>query len=106
MVEAMENSLPERKQVKINNLWGQIAQQTRKEITQGFSYDPELVAAIIRADIDNIKKIEHGHHNHENELSFRQYDFLIRKYGLKVLENPVLFAALLAEEELQHDDIN
>ena len=89
------------KAIKINNLWGQLAQQNRKEVTQGFSYDPELVAAIIRSDIDNIKQIEAGYHNQDNELSFRQYDFLIRKYGLKVLENPVLFAALLAEEELQ-----
>ena len=89
------------KAIRINNLWGQLAQQTRKEVTQGFSYDPELVAAIIRSDIENIKKIESGYHNQDNELSFRQYDFLIRKYGLKVLENPVLFAALLAEEELQ-----
>lgn len=101
MVEALKKTLPELNQIKINNLWGQIAHQTRKEVTNGFNYDPELIAAIIRSDIDNIKKIEQGYHNHDNELSFRQYDFLVRKYGLKVLENPVLFAALLAEEELQ-----
>lgn len=101
MFEALKSLPPERNPIKINNLWGQIAQQSRKEVTQGFSYDPELIAAIIRSDIDNIKKIEQGYHNHDNELSFRQYDFLVRKYGLKILENPVLFAALLAEEELQ-----
>lgn len=81
------------------NLWGQIAQQSRKEVTQGFSYDPELVAAIIRSDINNIKQIEAGIHDATNELSFQQYDMLIHKYGLKVLKNPVLFAAILANEE-------
>jgi hypothetical protein len=83
------------------NLWGQIAQQSRKEVTQGFSYDPELVAAIIRSDLNNIDQIESGIHDQNNELSFQQYDFLIRKYGLKVLKNPILFAAILAEEDLK-----
>lgn len=106
MVEAIKHTAPDQKSITINNLWGQIALQTRKEVTRGFSYDPELVAAIIRSDIENIKKIDSGYHHHDNELSFRQYDFLIRKYGLKVLENPVLFAALLTEEELQNDRNN
>lgn len=86
---------------KITNLWGQVAQQSRKDVTQGFSYDPELVAAIIRSDIDNLKQIENGIHNPDNELSFKQYDFLVRKYGLNTLKNPVLFAALLAEEAIK-----
>ncbi len=82
------------------NLWGQIAQQSRKDVTQSFSYDPELIAAIIRCDLDNLKQIEAGIHDQSNELSFQQYDFLVRKYGLNILKNPVLFAALLANEGL------
>lgn len=87
---------------KITNLWGQVAQQSRKDVTQGFSYDPELVAAIIRSDISNLKEIEKGVHNPDNELSFKQYDFLVRKFGLNVLKNPVLFAALLAQEAIDN----
>ncbi|PHQ78392.1 MAG: hypothetical protein COB66_09000 [Coxiella sp. (in: Bacteria)] len=102
MAEAIKNPESRQSLPKITNLWGQVAQQSRKEVTQGFSYDPELVAAIIRSDIDNINQIQEGTHNHDNELSFKQYDFLIRKFGLKVLQNPVLFAALLAEEELNN----
>lgn len=83
---------------QLSNLWGQMAQQNRKDVTQNFSYDPELVAAIIKADIDNIKQIEHGVYDQRNELSFKQYDHLVRTYGLNALKNPILFAALLAEE--------
>ena len=101
MAEAIKNPKQSGQPLpKIANLWGQVAQQSRKDVTQGFSYDPELVAAIIRSDIDNIKQIKGGKHNHDNELSFKQYDLLVHKFGLNTLKNPVLFAALLAQEEL------
>jgi hypothetical protein len=93
MAEAIKNP-------QLNNLWGQIAQQSRKDVTQNFSYDPELVAAIIKSDISNLKQIASGTYDQSNELSFKQYDHLVRTYGLNVLKNPVLFAALLAEETL------
>ncbi len=98
MAEAIKNPQSE-DSVRRLNLWGQIAQQSRKDVTQGFSYDPELVAAILRSDMNNVKQIEAGIHDQRNELSFQQYDFLIHKYGLNVLKNPVLLAALLANEE-------
>lgn len=101
MAEAINNPKSGQPLPKIANLWGQVAQQSRKDVTHGFSYDPELVAAIIRSDINNIKNVQKGERNHDNELSFKQYDFLVRKFGLKVLHNPVLFAALLLEEEIQ-----
>ena len=99
MAEAT-NPQSENGDIRIANLWGQVAQQVRKDVTNGFSYDPELVAAIIRADLDNIKSIEGGERNIDNELSFRQYDDLVRQFGLNILKNPVLFAALLAKEEI------
>ena len=79
-------------------LWGEIRRESRKDVTQGYKYNPELVAAIIRSDNANIQQIEGGTHDERNELSHQQYQFLVDTYGLDVLSNPVLFAAKLAHE--------
>lgn len=103
MSEAIENTQDENVGLRATSLWGQVAQQVRKDVTNGFSYDPELVAAILKSDIENIKQVENGVRDQDNELSFRQYDFLVRKYGLKVLNDPLLFAAMLANEEIENE---
>ena len=79
-------------------LWGEIRCESRKDVTQGDTYNPELVAAIIRSDNANIQKIEAGIYDQRNELSYQGYQRLVDTYGLSVLSNPVLFAAKLAHE--------
>lgn len=87
------------------NLWGNVSQKRRLEMTRGFRYDPFIVAAIIRKDVDSIEALSKGDHSSQTELSFKQYDFLVRKYGLDALSNPMIFAYLLAYEEMENGNL-
>lgn len=79
------------------SLWGQIPKQTDRNALKGQPYDRELVAAILKCDLNMLKSIEANQYDQANELSERQYSQLAEAHGIKILANPLLLAARVYE---------
>lgn len=80
------------------SLWGQIPKQTDRNALKGQPYDRELVAAILKCDLNMLKSIEANQYDQANELSERQYSQLAEAHGIKILANPLLLAARAVEQ--------
>lgn len=81
-----------------STLWGGLAKHNQRQLaTNGHPYDRELVAAIMKGDMNIIQSIEAGNYDQDNELSFKQYSNLDHHFGVNILQNPLLLAARVVE---------
>jgi hypothetical protein len=87
-------------------MFGQIRSQSQKKVlnASNYTFDPRLIAAIIKrrpADIRSIVDTTHQFHHDARYESLResQFEALQSYYGPKILANPVMLAITICDSE-------